>query len=339
MISEPNNPRDRFARPLRDLRLSVTDRCNFRCTYCMPKEVFGHAHPFLPKSQILTFEELTRLTRIFVGLGVEKVRLTGGEPCLRRDLPTLVAQLRNIEGLADLTLTTNGSTLVDHAVPLRAAGLSRITVSLDALDDAIFRAMNDVEFPVHRVLRGIEAAQAAGFSPIKLNVVVRRGVNESEVLPIARRFAGPEFIVRFIEYMDVGNSNGWRLDEVVSANEIAALLDAEHSLNPLPANYEGEVAGRYRTSAGGEVGIISSVTKPFCRNCTRARLSADGRLFTCLFSGQGHDLRTPLRNCASDEHLATIIRDLWFIRDDRYSELRTSGTAPHEKVEMSAIGG
>jgi cyclic pyranopterin phosphate synthase len=333
-------PLDILRRPLRDLRISVTDRCNFRCTYCMPREVFGPGYAFLPKPALLTFEEIARLARVFVGLGVEKVRLTGGEPLLRKDLERLVAQLAPIPGLRDLTLTTNGSLLGKKACPLREAGLSRLTVSLDSLDDATFRAMNDADFTVTDVLRGIEAALAAGFAPVKINAVIRRGVNEPDIVALARRFAGPEFIVRFIEYMDVGNTNRWRLTEVVSAAEIIARLSDAFPLTPLPPQYHGEVARRFRTAPGGEIGVISSVTSPFCGACTRARLSSDGQLFTCLFGSQGHDLRTPLRTGANDAQLAATIAARWQTRTDRYSELRAHlPSLPTAKVEMSAIGG
>ena len=330
---------DALARPLRDLRLSVTDRCNFRCTYCMPKEVFGRGYDFLPKDAVLTFEEHARLARIFISLGVEKVRLTGGEPLLRRNLDRLVAQLAALDGLRDLTLTTNGSRLVEQAPALRAAGLRRLTVSVDSLDDATFRAMNDVDFPVHRVLRGIDAARAAGFAPIKINLVVKRGVNDREIAPMAERFGGRDFILRFIEYMDVGNSNGWRLDDVVPAAEIVARLGETATLEPLAPNYAGEVARRFRQRDGGEIGVISSVTQPFCGDCTRARLSADGQLYTCLFASRGHDVRTPLRAGASDAEMAAIIGAVWRAREDRYSEIRAT-VKPHEpKAEMSLLGG
>jgi cyclic pyranopterin phosphate synthase len=338
-VSHVQTPLDQLHRPLRDLRISVTDRCNFRCGYCMPKEVFGRGYDFLPHADVLTFEEITRLAQVFIGLGIEKVRLTGGEPLVRRNLDQLVGMLVNLDGLHDLTLTTNGSRLVEEAAALRAAGLRRLTVSLDALDDAIFRAMNDVDFPVHRVLSGIEAARAAGFAPLKLNMVVKRGLNEDEILPMARRFRGPEFILRFIEYMDVGNSNGWRMQDVVPAAEIIERLNAELPLEPLAANYRGEVARRYSQRGGGEIGVIASVTQPFCGDCTRARLSADGRLFTCLFASKGTDLRTPLRAGASDAELAQIISAVWRARGDRYSELRSSATRGRPKTEMSLLGG
>ena len=334
-----HRPKDQLQRPLHDLRISVTDRCNFRCGYCMPKEIFGHGYDFLPHSEVLTFEEITRLARLFVNLGVEKVRLTGGEPLLRRDLDHLVAQLAGIDGLRDLTLTTNGSRLLEMAQPLRTAGLRRVTVSVDALDDEIFRAMNDVQFPVHRVLRGIEAAKDAGFAPIKINMVVKRGVNDGEILAMASHFAGREYILRFIEYMDVGNSNGWHLEDVVPAAEILARLSDAMPLEPIPPNYPGEVARRYRQSDGGEIGVISSVTQPFCGDCTRARLSADGRLFTCLFASQGTDLRTPMRDGASDEELSALISRVWRARADRYSEIRTDATSTQPKAEMSFLGG
>ena len=330
---------DSLARPLRDLRLSVTDRCNFRCTYCMPKEVFGYGYGFLPKDAVLTFEEYARLARVFISLGVEKVRLTGGEPLLRRNLDRLVAQLSALDGLRDLTLTTNGSRLVEQAPALRAAGLRRLTVSVDSLDDATFRAMNDVDFPVHRVLRGIDAALAAGFAPIKINMVVKRGVNDREIAAMAERFRGRDFILRFIEYMDVGNSNGWRLDDVVPAAEIIARLGETVPLEPLAPNYAGEVARRFRQRDGGEIGVITSVTQPFCGDCTRARLSADGQLYTCLFASHGHDLRTPLRAGASDAEMAAIISAVWRARDDRYSEIRATAKPREPKAEMSLLGG
>lgn len=306
----------------------------------MPKEVFGHGYDFLPKDEVLTFEEITRLARIFVGLGTEKLRLTGGEPTLRRELHRLVAELASIDGVRDLTLTTNGSRLVEEARNLRNAGLQRLTVSVDALDDATFRAMNDVSFPVHRVLRGIEAAHEAGFAPIKINMVVKRGVNDDQVVPMARHFRGSNFILRYIEYMDVGNTNGWRMEDVVPAAEIVARVSEAMPLEPLTPNYRGEVARRYRhRDGGGEIGIISSVTQPFCGDCTRARLSADGRLFTCLFASTGVDLRTPLRAGAGDKEIASLISTVWRQREDRYSEIRSSKTVTQPKAEMSLLGG
>ena len=340
LAPSPLAPRDRLGRALHDLRLSVTDRCNFRCTYCMPKEVFGRDHVFLPKSEVLTFEELTRLTRLFVSLGVGKVRVTGGEPLLRRDLPQLIAQLAGIAGLKEITLTTNGAALAPLAKPLRDAGLKRLTVSLDALDDEIFRAMNDVDFPVARVLAGLDAALTAGFDPIKINMVVKRGVNEHEIVPMVRRFRSPHFILRFIEFMDVGNTNGWRMDDVVPATEIMARIQQAFPLEPLAPNYSGEVARRFRhADGGGEIGVISSVTQPFCSGCTRARISADGQLYTCLFTAHGHDLRALLRSGMDDSALANAIRALWLAREDRYSELRSEATIAQSKPEMSRLGG
>ena len=331
---------DRFNRPLRDLRISVTDRCNFRCTYCMPRDVFGSDYPFLPRHQILSFEEIARLVGIFLGLGAEKVRLTGGEPLLRRELERLVEMIAPLDGLHDLTLTTNGALLAGKAVALRHAGLRRLTVSLDSLHPETFAAINDVDLPLERVLHGIDAAHAAGFSPIKINMVVKRGVNEHEVAAIAHRFRAPHFVVRFIEYMDVGNSNGWRLDQVVPAAEIIDRISGELPLDPLPASYFGEVARRFRhRDGGGEIGVISSVTAPFCADCTRARLSADGRLFTCLFASNGIDLRAPLRSGATDAELAATIGSIWASRDDRYSELRAAQSTGRCKPEMSFLGG
>ena len=329
---------DTFGRPLRDLRISVTDRCNFRCVYCMPKEVFGRDYRFLPRRELLTFEEIERVARVFVDLGVRKLRITGGEPLLRRDLETLVAQLAGLGDL-DLTLTTNAALLAQKARVLAEAGLSRVTVSLDSLDDEVFRAMNDVDFPVARVLSGIDAAADAGL-PVKVNVVVKRGLNEGSVLDIARRFRGTGHAVRFIEYMDVGATNGWRTDDVVPAAEIVRTIGAEFPLEPVEAGYRGEVAERYRYLDGaGEIGVIASVTQPFCGDCTRARLSADGKLYTCLFAVRGHDLRAVLRAGARDDELDAAIRAVWERRTDRYSELRTEQTAKLRKVEMSFIGG
>ena len=330
---------DRLGRPVRDLRVSVTDRCNFRCVYCMPKEVFGRDYPFLPRAELLTFEEIERVARAFAGLGVEKIRITGGEPLVRRDLETLVAMLAQIDGL-DLTLTTNGALLAAKAQALKDAGLRRVTVSLDSLDDEVFRAMNDVDFPVARVLEGIDAAVAIGLDPVKVNVVVKRGLNEDSVLPMARHFRGTGVVLRFIEYMDVGHTNGWRLDDVVPAAEIVAAVDAELPLEPVEPAYRGEVANRWRYRDGsGEIGLISSVTQPFCGDCTRARLSADGHVYTCLFAVKGHDLRALLRGGASDGELTRTLADIWRARTDRYSELRSAATVDLPKVEMSYIGG
>ena len=333
-------PTDLLGRRLHDLRISVTDRCNFRCTYCMPAEVFGRDYAFLPRQQILTYEEITRLARLFVGLGVEKLRITGGEPTVRHDLPDLVRMLAAIDGVRDLTLTTNGSALRKLAGPLAAAGLRRITVSLDSLDDEVFRRMNGIDHPVRRVLDGIAAAREAGLAPIKVNVVVRRGLNEESILPVARWARGEGLVVRFIEFMDVGHTNGWRMDEVVPRAEILARIDAAMPLEALPPSYPGEVADRFRYRDGsGEIGVIASVTQPFCGACTRARLSAEGELYTCLFAGRGTDLKTPLRAGAGDDELVERIRAAWAIRADRYSELRTAGTADLPRVEMFAIGG
>jgi cyclic pyranopterin phosphate synthase len=332
--------KDQLGRPLRDLRLSVTDRCNFRCTYCMPRDVFGREFEFLESGELLTFEEIARTVRIMAALGVGKVRITGGEPLLRRDIEKLVAMLAPIEGIRDLTLTTNGALLARKAKLLRDAGLSRVTVSLDSLDDAVFRAMNDVGFPVARVLTGIDAALEAGFGPIKVNVVVKRGVNEDGLADMARRFRGTAVVLRFIEYMDVGSTNGWRLEDVVPAREILARIDAEFPLEPAKARYEGEVARRYRYRDGaGEIGIIASVSRPFCAACTRLRISSDGRLFTCLFGTRSEDLRARLRRGDSDEEIAGFLSGIWERREDRYSELRSEATPSGPKVEMSRIGG
>jgi cyclic pyranopterin phosphate synthase len=329
---------DTLGRPLRDLRISVTDRCNFRCVYCMPKEVFGRDYRFLPRRELLTFEEIERVSRVFAGLGVHKLRITGGEPLIRRDLEVLVGRLAGLGDL-DVTLTTNGALLAQKAQDLAAAGLSRVTVSLDSLDDEVFRAMNDVDFPVARVLAGIDAAAAAGL-PVKINVVVKRGLNEGSVLDIARRFRGTGHVVRFIEFMDVGATNGWRMDDVVPAAEIVRTIGAELPLEPVEASYRGEVAQRYRYRDGtGEIGVIASVTQPFCGDCTRARLSADGKLYTCLFAVRGHDLRAVLRADTGDEALEEAVRSVWERRTDRYSELRTEQTSHLRKVEMSFIGG
>ena len=329
---------DRLGRPLRDLRISVTDRCNFRCVYCMPKEVFGRDYHFLPRAELLTFEELERLARVFVGLGVRKIRITGGEPLLRRDLERLIALLAGIEDL-DLTLTTNGALLAQKARALADAGLRRVTVSLDSLDDEVFRAMNDVDFPVARVLEGIDAAAGAGL-PVKVNVVVKRGLNEGSVVDVARHFRGTGHVVRFIEYMDVGHTNGWRMDDVVPAAEIVAAIDGEFGLEPVEPAYRGEVARRWRyRDGGGEVGVIASVTQPFCGDCTRARISAEGKLYTCLFAVRGHDLRALVRGGAGDDDLRDSIAAVWGRRTDRYSERRSAATEELPKVEMSYIGG
>ena len=329
---------DTLGRPLRDLRISVTDRCNFRCLYCMPKEVFGRDYEFLPRRELLTFEEIERVARVFVELGVRKLRLTGGEPLLRRELEVLVERLASL-GDVDLALTTNGAALAQKAHVLADAGLDRVTVSLDALDDEVFRAMNDVDFPVARVLAGIDAAAEAGL-PVKVNVVVKRGLNEGSIVDIARRFRGTGHAVRFIEYMDVGATNGWRLDDVVPAAEVVRTIGEEFPLEPVESAYRGEVAQRYRYRDGaGEIGVVASVTQPFCGDCTRMRLSADGKLFTCLFAVRGHDVRALLRRGATDAELDERLRAIWEGRTDRYSELRTEETRNLRKVEMSYIGG
>jgi cyclic pyranopterin phosphate synthase len=340
---------DRLGRPLRDLRISVTDRCNFRCTYCMPKEIFDHDYRFLPHAELLSFEEITQLARVFIRHGVEKLRLTGGEPLLRKDLHKLVGMLAPLKTRGghdlDLALTTNGSILGRKARQLADAGLKRITVSLDGLDEAVFRQMNDVDFPVSDVLNGIDAAASAGLGPIKINMVVKRGVNDHEILPMARRFRGTGHIVRFIEFMDVGSSNGWRMDDVLPSADVVRRIADELPLEPIDPNYEGEVAERWRYRDGsGEIGVISSVTRAFCRDCTRARLSTEGKLYLCLFANHGYDLRALLRGdgerpAATMEQLETVIGRIWNTRGDRYSELRTEATARLPKVEMSYIGG
>jgi len=328
---------DTFDRRLHDLRISVTDRCNFRCVYCMPKEVFGSTYRFMDRKELLSFEEIARLAGTFVSLGVEKLRITGGEPLVRRDLERLIELLAPLG--ADLTLTTNGSLLPAKAAALAKAGLRRITVSLDSLDDATFQALNDVDFPAGRVLEGIDAAAAAGL-PVKVNCVVKRGVNDGELMALADYFKGSGHTLRFIEYMDVGHSNGWRLDDVVPAAEIVGAIGAAFAIEPIAPAYPGEVARRYRYLDGsGEFGVISSVTQPFCGACTRARLSAEGKLYTCLFAIRGHDLRALIRGGASDEELAAAVQAVWGSRSDRYSELRSAATTDLPKVEMSYIGG
>jgi len=329
---------DTLGRPMRDLRISVTDRCNFRCTYCMPREVFDSGYKFLPHAAILSFEEIARLAGVFVGLGVQKLRLTGGEPLVRRDLPGLISMLKDLK--VETTLTTNGSLLAKNAVQLKKAGLDRVTVSLDSLDEATFRAMNDADFPVAKVLEGIDAAAAAGLGPLKVNMVVKRGVNDEHVLAMAERWRGTGHIVRFIEFMDVGSTNGWRMDDVVPSAEIIRKISARWPLEAIDANYPGEVAERWRyADGGGEIGVISSVTQAFCSSCNRMRLSTEGSLFTCLFAQSGHDLKGLLRGGASDEEIRNEIAAVWQARTDRYSEVRTLQTKNLKKVEMSYIGG
>ena len=332
---------DAFGRPLRDLRVSVTDRCNFRCPYCMPAEVYGERYQFLPKKDILSFEEIARLSRLMVQLGVTKVRLTGGEPLVRAEVSHLVSLLSPDPDLQDLTLTTNGYLLPQQAHSLRDAGLRRITISLDSLDDEVFKTMNGRGYSPDRVLEAIRIAEEVGFNPIKINCVVQKGVNDHTVVDLAQHFKGSGCILRFIEYMDVGNLNGWKLDEVVTAQEIFEMINQKMPLDMLEPNYKGEVALRYRyQDGGGEIGVIASVTQPFCGACTRLRLSTDGKLFTCLFSGQGTDLRGPMRSGASDDDLIGLITRIWSQREDRYSELRTSAAErPSRKVEMYQIGG
>ena len=343
-ISLPRDITDKFDRPVRDLRISVTDRCNFRCPYCMPAEIFGEKYEFLPRPHILTFEEIERLTRLFVAAGVSKIRVTGGEPLVRADLPELIAKLSSIDGVDDLTLTTNGYLLAQHAAALKDAGLGRLTISLDSLDEDIFKKMSGRPQGPEKTLEGIKVATELGFSPIKINVVVQRGMNEHTLVDTARYFRGTGAIVRFIEFMDVGTKNGWELSKVVSSAEILDLIAAEFPVEPVEPNYRGEVASRYRYTDGeGEIGIISSVSVPFCGDCSRARLSTDGKLFTCLFATSGTDLKTPMRDGASDAELAEIIGRVWKNRDDRYSELRSKVTEfsdPNsDKVEMYYIGG
>jgi cyclic pyranopterin phosphate synthase len=332
---------DRLSRPLRDLRISVTDRCNFRCTYCMPRDVFGPDYQFLDRSELLTYEEIARLVRAFARLGVTKIRLTGGEPLLRRQVERLVAMIAEIDGITDIALTTNGSLLTAKAPLLRAAGLSRVTVSLDSLDPGRFAAISDTKIPVSRVLDGVEAARDAGLGPIKINAVVKRGVNDGDdITELAAYGREKGYTVRFIEYMDVGSTNGWRMDDVVPAREIVERIDAVWPIEPVDPAYTGEVAERYRYVDGaGEVGAIASVTQPFCQTCTRSRLSAQGELYTCLFASRGHDLRSLVRGGASDEELEAALHGIWRRRTDRYSELRTAETTVRDKVEMSYIGG
>ncbi|MCB9436816.1 MAG: GTP 3',8-cyclase MoaA [Anaerolineales bacterium] len=332
---------DHFNRPLRDLRISVTDRCNFRCPYCMPEEIFGERFQFLPKAQILSFEEIIRTARVMVGLGVKKLRITGGEPLMRHSIEDLIAELVKIEGVEDIAMTTNGYLLPPKVDALKAAGLHRLTISLDSLDDAVFQRMNGRRASVEKVLEGVTAAEQAGFSPLKINCVVQRGINDHTIVDLARYFKERGHIMRFIEYMDVGTMNGWRLDDVVPAKEIVARIHAAMPLEPLDRNYRGEVALRYRYQDGdGEIGLIASVTQPFCGDCTRLRLSPEGELFTCLFATQGTDLRAVLRSGATDDELVAFLTNLWSRRVDRYSEERTENTTPRDhKVEMYHIGG
>ena len=333
--------KDQFNRRLRDLRISVTDKCNFRCPYCMPEEIFHEKYEFMSRKMLLSFEEITRLTRIFVRLGAVKVRLTGGEPLMRREIEKLVAELAQVEGVEDLAMTTNAYFLPEKAQILRDAGLQRLTISLDSLDDAVFREMNGDRAGVDDVLKGVEAAEQAGFSPLKINAVVKRGINDHTLVDLARYFKDRGHILRFIEYMDVGTMNGWNMQDVVTADEIISIIDAALPLEVLPPNYDGEVANRYRfRDGGGEIGVIASVTKPFCGACNRMRLSADGKMYTCLFTAEGIDLKTPLREGASDDDLESIVRGTWGKRIDRYSEERSELSEPREeKIEMYKIGG
>ena len=339
MHSNSEQPRDLLGRTIRDLRISVTDRCNFRCVYCMPREVFGPGFEFLRRSQILSYEEIERLACVFAGLGLVKLRITGGEPLVRRDVEHLVAKLVAVPGVEDVAMTTNGALLAGKAEALRAAGLRRVTISLDSLDDAVFRAMNDVDFPVSRVLESIDAAASAGLA-VKVNAVIKRAWNDDGVTALAEHFRGTGHVLRLIEYMDVGNSNGWRMDDVVPAARLLEEIDAHWPLEPIEPAYPGEVATRYRyRDGGGEIGIIASVTQPFCGGCTRARLSADGKLYTCLFASAGHDLREMVRSTADDDMLAGRVAGIWRARADRYSERRSARTKRMRRVEMSHIGG
>ena len=339
---------DTRGRPLHDLRISVTDRCNFRCVYCMPKEVFGRDYAFMARDELLSFEEITRVARVAAAHGVEKIRLTGGEPLLRKGLPELIRMLGTVSTPAgrplDIALTTNGSALALMAEALKDAGLNRVTVSLDSLDEATFQAMNDIRFPVLKVLEGIETAHRAGLGPIKINMVVKKGQNDHDILAMARHFRGTPFVLRFIEFMDVGTTNGWKLDEVIPSEEVIRRIDAEFPLEPVPPRYPGETSVRWRyIDGGGEIGVISSVTQSFCHSCSRARISVDGKLFTCLFASDGHDLRALMRDGGSDQQLAETMASIWRARTDRYSELRSAGTgalrATGKKIEMSYIGG
>jgi GTP 3',8-cyclase len=338
--SQPPVVRDLFSRPLRDLRISVTDRCNFRCPYCMPAEIYGERYEFLPRPEILTFEEIERLARLFVELGTTKIRLTGGEPLLRNELPRLVRSLATIDGLADVTLTTNGVLLAEHARALREAGLRRVTVSLDSLDEEVFARMSGKRSHPRVVLAAIDAAREAGLSPIKINCVVQRGVNDHTIVDLAAHFRGTGAIVRFIEYMDVGTLNRWDPADVVSAREIVGQIGARFPLEPIDANYRGEVAKRYRyTDGSGEIGVISSVTQPFCGDCSRARLTTDGHFVTCLFASGGVDLKTPMRHGATDDDLRGLLRSIWSNRGDRYSEERATRREGGRKIQMFQIGG
>ncbi|MDH5421378.1 MAG: GTP 3',8-cyclase MoaA [Acidimicrobiia bacterium] len=331
---------DTFSRPMRDLRISVTDRCNFRCRYCMPKEIFNRDYEFLARDLLLSFEEIERIVTVFAGLGVNKIRITGGEPLLRRNLEELIGAIKGVGGIDDVTLTTNASLLERKAESLVAAGLDRVTVSLDSLNNDVFMAMNDVAFSVDDVLAGIDAAATAGLAPIKINMVVQKGVNDHTVVDMARHFKGSGHIVRYIEYMDVGTTNQWCMDDVVPGKDIIAMISEAFPLEPVDPNYPGEVATRWQYADGtGEIGVITSVTQPFCATCTRARISAEGSLYTCLFASGGTDLRSMLRAGASDDELSAVIRSVWTARDDRYSQLRSSRTAGLRKVEMSYIGG